>query len=950
MLKPQFHLLIAAGILLLVLLTVGRGVAANATFDPTLLTDLGMNVGEYQNRPAFANALWNGSDWIQMTNQTRQSSKVYFAGNPQFDTNGYPQYLNSNTKLQISFFSYNANLSPSPSSWPDRSLLAGGHVVVTWKGDADIQDSSGGGTFLASESSGAQTGSLVNGRRVYLFSGSARVSQLTIYTINASNPVTDIKVWLPDPADPNNKSLENQLFHPTFLARLGDASWIFLRFMIWNHSNASPQQDWSDRRLPSFVVQQGILNRRSPATGFPGDRVTGAAYEHMVALANVTGRNMWINIPHLATDDYITKVAQLIRFGSDGVNPYTNIVPNPVYAPLNTNLEVFVEYSNEIWSSGNSFAQGNWAMDQASALGITPGQFNARRFVQAWSLFQNVFTNQTSRVVRVAAVWSSTYGQTYTSQFLKEIATYGSMQTPPQTADIIAPTTYFGNGIQDWAFAKAQQQAGTDDPWFFTTNTFTNTISTNVVVSPVSLPANDPYWTGSNVTRHLNQTFDEWKRLLLSGATQTGGGPDATGIGGGFDWSLRTSISNAFGSLKPIVSYEGGPSIYTDAYDGNDVRDDGITTFMELLNRQPKIAEVYRIHLNQAKAKGLRTHGIFTDVGQWSKYGQWGHLEYADQAPNASVKWCFIRDWPIEIAGLRQVDVPLNAVPQFATPVELPACNFGQTYTQDIIATNGDGALALQPVGQLFVTGLAITNPSGTPSQLRISGTPTSIADNYVFVRANDADGDPAWRTFHFKTVGGPGTILECNFGGTNSSKNLPWTTTYILQNGLTYSGWSKGAGISMVNGTNGLVWGQTMPSSESSSTLSLAISNNAYWQFTLTPPAGQTLELPNAEVRFNICRIDNYSPREYAVFTSVDGFTNGAQVFDTGRFTTTTDTPFYFTLPATTNYSGISNPFTLRIYGYSGQNSGYKTSLTAFKINATPPTNVWINLGTLGN
>ena len=245
-------------------------------------------------------------------------------------------------------YALHANPGPRPATWPDRTLLARGKVVITWQGDADIQ--ANGGTYLAGESSGAQTGRLINGRRVYRFSGTERLQWITVEDINTNSPVTDIRVWLPDPADPDNLALENQLFHPTYLARLGDAAWAFLRFMDWNASNASPQRDWPDRRVPRHAFQQGILNRRAAATGFGGDRETGIAFEHMVALCNATGRDLWINLPHLTTDDFITRLAQLIRFGSDGVNPYTNTVANPVYPPLNTNRQVFVEYSNEIWS------------------------------------------------------------------------------------------------------------------------------------------------------------------------------------------------------------------------------------------------------------------------------------------------------------------------------------------------------------------------------------------------------------------------------------------------------------------------------------------------------------------------------------------------------------------------------------------------------------------------
>ncbi len=48
-------------------------------------------------------------------------------------------------------------------------------------------------------------------------------------------------------------------------------------------------------------------------------------------------------------------LANLIKYGSDGVNPYTSPQSNPVYPGLNPNLRVYIEWSNEIW---------NWAFTQ----------------------------------------------------------------------------------------------------------------------------------------------------------------------------------------------------------------------------------------------------------------------------------------------------------------------------------------------------------------------------------------------------------------------------------------------------------------------------------------------------------------------------------------------------------------------------------------------------------
>ena len=68
-----------------------------------------------------------------------------------------------------------------------------------------------------------------------------------------------------------------------------------------------------------------------------------------------SGRDLYINVPVAASSQYIQNLANLFAFGSDGVNPYTAPTANPVWAPLNSNLKVYIEFSNEIWN--RAFAQ-----------------------------------------------------------------------------------------------------------------------------------------------------------------------------------------------------------------------------------------------------------------------------------------------------------------------------------------------------------------------------------------------------------------------------------------------------------------------------------------------------------------------------------------------------------------------------------------------------------------
>ena len=87
-------------------------------------------------------------------------------------------------------------------------------------------------------------------------------------------------------------------------------------------------------------------------------------------LANETGRDLYINIPMAATgwtpadaDSYVYKLAQLIRYGSDGVEPYTSPQADPAYPPLNPNLNVYVELSNEYWNAAGDAFRQYWDLD-----------------------------------------------------------------------------------------------------------------------------------------------------------------------------------------------------------------------------------------------------------------------------------------------------------------------------------------------------------------------------------------------------------------------------------------------------------------------------------------------------------------------------------------------------------------------------------------------------------
>ena len=907
-------------------IALGFALSAAAQFQTSDLRPVGYHPSNiaYFNTPYYANALFHGGEWRSFTGS--EFGELIDFQTAQF-VNGYPQFLNAGQKLRAPLFSLNINDPFRPAAWPKRDTLAKGRIVVTWNGTADIRMVNG--TLIAAESPSGATGTFTNGRRVYLCTTESQSTQsLEIHAIGATPP-SQIRVWLAPPDNPatgvkenETGSLEGQLFHPLLLQRIADRNWAFIRFMDWGATNASPVMDWADRRLPAHIFQNGIINPRSPALDdeiSPGDRETGVAYEHMVALCNATGKHLWINVPHLATADFMTRLAKLIRFGSDGVNPYDAPNANPVFPPLNPELKVFVEYSNEIWSSGFSFPQGNWAEGEALDAGLGgglegKGRFNGGKFCDTWSAFQSVFGG-TTRLVRVAATFTA--NDTYTSSFLNEIDDYGPTLTPAVFPDVLAVTTYFGNGIQDFV----DEQNFTDGK-----------------------PFDDSYWTSPLFATHLTIAFDEWKRRMMAGDAVQGAGPDATGIGGGFSAGLHDLTASIFGTPLPIIAYEGGPSLFTDDLDsGNSTSDDGVTTFIEAMNRDARVKDIYRIHLEIARSKGLWTHTPYTDTSPWSRFGQWGHLETLDQPPSGSPKYSLMLEhFDTYSATLRHIDNPLGLVPQFTTGASLPPGIAGSAYSTDITTSGGDGARTITVVGAFLEPSLTIAAGPAAGS-LRISGTPTVSRKNFVLARVHDGDGDPAWRVFTLETFGGIGTLVQSDFRGTSPGLNLPWTPTFVLSPKVTWSGWSIGApqsgstGVTPQAGNNALVFGVS-GTTAANETLTQAMADNQYLKATVTPAQG-ALDLRGGEIRFATRRIGFHAPLGYALFTSIGGFAQANALYVSSEVSKDTfdEIEHVIAIPSTAAFAAVSGPFEVRIYAFGAQFDGHSTSLTGFKLTQSP-------------
>jgi len=166
-----------------------------------------------------------------------------------------------------------------------------------------------------------------------------------------------------------------------------------VRYMDWLETNNSKNQFWSQRKTASSM--------------------NGVSFEDIIAFSNLTKTNPWINIPHLATDNYVRQVAGLFKNSLDPA------------------LTVYVEYSNEAWNS--IFSQTRYMKQQAARLGINFRQFYSRRTVEIMDIWTTVFGKR--NLVRIMS--SQFVNRSVSEQVL-------SFENAYRSVDALAVGPYFG--------------------------------------------------------------------------------------------------------------------------------------------------------------------------------------------------------------------------------------------------------------------------------------------------------------------------------------------------------------------------------------------------------------------------------------------------------------------------------------------------------------------------
>ncbi|MGB3246112.1 MAG: hypothetical protein WBB25_16380, partial [Sulfitobacter sp.] len=228
---------------------------------------------------------------------------------------------------------------------------------------------------------------------------------IRVQRINTTDPPRDITVTK---VENDDRLRSGAVFNPAWTARLG--SFRALRFTDWLATDNSTLATWDARPKPDDVTY---------ADGVP--------VELIVRLANELEKDAWINMPHLADDAFVRAFAQTVR---DSLDP---------------ELNVYVEFSNEVWNG--QFDQARWADVAARARWNEKGkgmQAYGVRAAEVARIWTDVFGDQAeARLINVISSQTSRLGLE-SDALGAPLAINEGLKAPVSAFDAYAVSGYFG--------------------------------------------------------------------------------------------------------------------------------------------------------------------------------------------------------------------------------------------------------------------------------------------------------------------------------------------------------------------------------------------------------------------------------------------------------------------------------------------------------------------------
>lgn len=450
-----------------------------------------------------------------------------------FDSNGYPLEVTTvGQQMNKYLFQNMQNIYPA------------GNYTLSWKGTGTIWVRSPAVCTDLPDNQCVISGTDVT-RIIPIPEGNSLI-QFKIMASDLNDHITELHFIMPG----FESTYETNPVHPDYVAGL--AEFDFIRVMDPLHTNhAENVFEWSDRIPTTYNT-------------YASD---GVAWEDLFYIVNQNDQDIWINIPHAATDNYVTNLVALINF------------------ELEPGRHIYVEYSNEIWNS--IFTQYPYARDKGreafgteTAAADAVAWWNARRSAQIWQIFaDNLIGGRT--ITRVAS------GQGVNSYRAQQVllALADPVKNPTsQRADAIAIAYYFG--------------AGSIDTWLTQNDTIPRA---NVTIANVE-----------DMMNHLPELLDLGEASIYGAREQ-----------GMIDHATLAATHGV-----RVIGYEGGQSYYIGT--GYDQLVKAATLpITEALSNHSRMRDLYNQFLTVFFSNGGKEFANFSYINAPQSSGAWGIYDYS---------------------------------------------------------------------------------------------------------------------------------------------------------------------------------------------------------------------------------------------------------------------------------------------------------------------------------
>ncbi len=665
---------------------------------------------------------------------------------------------------------------------------------------------------------------------------------------NTGGGVTGLKVMRPTSPGTTTSLDPGTLFTPQY-EQLVSQDFTTLRYMDLMSTNGDQVQSWSQRALPSET--------RDVSVGVD----QGVPLEFLVELANETGKDIWINIPEQADNTYVTNLADLLKYGSDGVNPYTSQQVHPVYPGLNPGVRVYIEYSNEVWNGAFTQNAQNNAAATAAVLNQTPdgqiidydgiaGAYNSSTNSYAGSGVLNQ-RYHALRTVEASDIFRSVWGDAAMSTQIRPLLEWqygGGWYGDDEMLPFI--NNYFNNadGLQHVAVPHAVDYFlwGGGGAWYTGTNDTNG--NGEVAVTNSSFESGATGWT-----------FSGTSGVVVNGNTTLNPptAPDGT----------HAAYITGTGSISQTVTIPAGEDAdvnfdagYTGAGDPIDVTVNG-TDVGSFIPGQSNIyyAQYFGSNYDEYNNSYLgveteHTHAIFLPAGSYTIRiaGTGSGTSFIDNLHVGTVDGIFN-------SGLATISVPSDVKLAQAYGLQDAGYEGGFVLGGDYGPTDLESDAALDPRATAFtVNALEQFYRAGgaLPMQFGVSGGSYNITDTTFDPNASKAQGYsqatdslPAATTNGIAlpaTVGQSVAIPETSGGTTylspSTQEALSWNFIAVVPG--TYSVTLYGTQDVVGGLEHFLIDGQRVPGSTSLPVYTAAAANSTTLTFAISTPGLHTLSL----------------------------------------------------------------------------------------------------------